>query len=335
MEKQHLGRLITGRSPVQVRLPQPASRGHHHGRTRRSFLPHHPGLASGVDRGRATRCLGGRDQRALRAPVTSLEINRVSNRGGFRPGVTETGVVISGIYCLDLNHATLAIQAEHGSRQPCRLLLRHGHLCVGHSCPHADADRLGTFDGTNNVATFDASGEGLLIFFDGTGKGRVIFNNGEVALSELSDGRRGSDNGRQEAFARAIAEGKSQIDAYAQAGYKVDPAGASSGQRSPSKLQAMRGGCPIKELQAKASSRSVYTLDKLVEMLVSDRKFARKCENPSASVSATVGIAKLLGIGGIAEQAKDPEAGTEEGAAAQPNPNVIAMKDAIRKLRGG
>jgi hypothetical protein len=145
------------------------------------------------------------------------------------------------------------------------------------------------------------------------------------------------DNGRQEAFARAIAEGKSQIDAYAQAGYKVDPAGASSGQRAAaSKLQAnAKVAARIKQLQAKASSRSVYTLDKLVEMLVSDRKFARKCENPSASVSATVGIAKLLGIGGIAEQAKDPEAGTEEGAAAQPNPNVIAMKDAIRKLRGG
>ena len=42
----------------------------------------------------------------------------------------------------------------------------------------------GKCDGTNNVATFNAPGEGLLIFFDGTGKGRVIFNNGEVALSE-------------------------------------------------------------------------------------------------------------------------------------------------------
>ena len=71
--------------------------------------------------------------------------------------------------------------------------------------------------------------------------------------------------------------------------------------------------------------------------LVEDREFARTCQNPSAAaaITATLGIAKLLGIGGIAEQAKDAEAATEEGAAAQPNPNVIAMKDAIRKLRGG
>lgn len=144
-------------------------------------------------------------------------------------------------------------------------------------------------------------------------------------------------NHRHEMFAQALAKGTGTVvQCYLDAGYSGKPE-ASGTRASASRLQAdanIQGR--VAELQAKASTRAVYTLDKLVKMLAADRKFARTCENPSAAVSATMGIAKLLGIGGIAAAAADPETETDEGAAAgAANPNVIAMKDALKKLRGG
>lgn len=116
--------------------------------------------------------------------VNAVDINRVANRGGFFQELTETAVVIDGIYCLDLNHVDTAIEAEMNPVSHVGFFFVSDTSASGTAAHTLTLTDLGTFDGTNNVATFDAPGEGLLIFFDGTGKGRVIFNNGEVALSE-------------------------------------------------------------------------------------------------------------------------------------------------------
>lgn len=45
----------------------------------------------------------------------------------------------------------------------------------------------GTWDGTNNTATFADKGDALTVFFDATGNGVVIHNNGAVALSLVEE----------------------------------------------------------------------------------------------------------------------------------------------------
>src|SRR4051794_6403786 len=118
--------------------------------------------------------------------VNAVDLNRVSNRGGYTQELTETAVVIDGIYCLDLNHATVAIEASMNPSSHTGFFFVSDTSASGTAAHTLTLTDGGTFDGTNDVATFNAPGEGLLIFFDGTGKGRIILNNGSVALSEAA-----------------------------------------------------------------------------------------------------------------------------------------------------
>lgn len=51
----------------------------------------------------------------------------------------------------------------------------------------------------------------------------------------------------------------------------------------------------VDELKAEHAERHVMTVDRIRDMLLEDRRFARKCETPAAAVSATMGLAKLYG----------------------------------------
>ena len=42
---------------------------------------------------------------------------------------------------------------------------------------------VGTFDGTNNIATFNAAGEAILVMLDSKGNGTMVINTGSVAMS--------------------------------------------------------------------------------------------------------------------------------------------------------
>jgi len=54
---------------------------------------------------------------------------------------------------------------------------------IGTTAAHTITLATGTFDGTNNTATFNAPGETLIVFgLDGT-TGVIILNSGEVALT--------------------------------------------------------------------------------------------------------------------------------------------------------
>jgi len=50
---------------------------------------------------------------------------------------------------------------------------------VGHTIIIAS----GSFDGTNNKATFNAAAEALIVSFDSSGNGRIVLNSGSVALA--------------------------------------------------------------------------------------------------------------------------------------------------------
>jgi phage terminase small subunit len=52
----------------------------------------------------------------------------------------------------------------------------------------------------------------------------------------------------------------------------------------------------VAQLKADAAERHVVTVDRIREMLLEDRLFARELETPAAAVSATMGLAKLYGF---------------------------------------
>jgi phage terminase small subunit len=96
-------------------------------------------------------------------------------------------------------------------------------------------------------------------------------------------------NPRHERFAQELAKGKSQADAYAEAGYAPSEPNASRLTRHD-KVQAR-----VAEIQERAAIRTEITLDTIIQQLAEDRAFARTLGNPSAAVAATMGLAKVTG----------------------------------------
>lgn len=97
-------------------------------------------------------------------------------------------------------------------------------------------------------------------------------------------------NPKHEAFAQALAKGKTQNEAYAEAGYR--PHDGNAARLSGNERIVRR----VAELQTKVAAKTEITLELLVDMFLEDRSLARTKEQAAAAVSATTGLAKLTGF---------------------------------------
>lgn len=98
-------------------------------------------------------------------------------------------------------------------------------------------------------------------------------------------------NVRHERFAQELAKGKTATEAYTAAGYKGDRTAAS--RLSTNVNVAAR----VKELQSKTVKKVEITVQSLADELEEARAIALKEGQTSAAVSATMGKAKLFGLG--------------------------------------
>lgn len=98
-------------------------------------------------------------------------------------------------------------------------------------------------------------------------------------------------NARHETFAQGLAKGMSATDAYAAAGYKGDRKAASNLWTN------MDVKDRVTELQSKAVKKVEITVDSLAQELEEARAIALAEKQSSAAVSATMGKAKLFGLG--------------------------------------
>ena len=98
-------------------------------------------------------------------------------------------------------------------------------------------------------------------------------------------------NPRHEAFAQALAKGKSATEAYALAGYKPN--------RSHASRLAANGNISsrVTELQQKVAKKVEVTVESLAGELEEARQIAVREKQTSAAVQATMGKAKLFGLG--------------------------------------
>jgi phage terminase small subunit len=97
-------------------------------------------------------------------------------------------------------------------------------------------------------------------------------------------------NSRQERFAQELAKGKSQVEAYALAGYKPHDSAAAR------LFGNVRIRDRVTELKERAAEKAEVTVADIVRQLDEDREFARAKDSAAAAVSATMGKAKVLGL---------------------------------------
>lgn len=98
-------------------------------------------------------------------------------------------------------------------------------------------------------------------------------------------------NARHEKFAQARAKGKTADDAYQDAGFKPHRGNASRLSANESILDR------VAELQSKTVKKIEITVDSLAAELEEARSLALEEKQSSAAVSATMGKAKLFGLG--------------------------------------
>lgn len=99
------------------------------------------------------------------------------------------------------------------------------------------------------------------------------------------------DNQRHEVFAQALAKGLSQDAAYAEAGFSPHRQNASRLMTN----DAVRRR--VTEIQSKAVRKAEITVQSLADELEEARAIALAEKQSSAAVSATMGKAKLFGLG--------------------------------------
>ena len=116
-------------------------------------------------------------------PVTVVTSGGAASVGGGTQELTVSGAVTPGIRHVELNHATVIVEATIASAD-----LHEGIFIVEDTSASGTAAHTltltgGTFDGTNTIATLNAPAELLVVYFDGDGNGTIIQNTGSVALS--------------------------------------------------------------------------------------------------------------------------------------------------------
>jgi hypothetical protein len=108
----------------------------------------------------------------------------MSAEGPYTPyseELTETGTVTPGVQSVELNHATVAIDATLAAPVEGFFIVKN--TSASGTAGHNLTLTTGTFDGTNSVVTFDAPNDALVVYFDSAGNGTIIENVGTAVLS--------------------------------------------------------------------------------------------------------------------------------------------------------
>ena len=117
--------------------------------------------------------------------VTALfsEINNVADVSARVQELLASGAVTAGKQSVELNHISVIIAATIADASNHQGLFIVKDTSASGTAAHTLTLTAGTFDGTNNVATFNAPNEALVVYFDSAGDGTIIENVGGVVIS--------------------------------------------------------------------------------------------------------------------------------------------------------
>lgn len=94
-----------------------------------------------------------------------------------------TGDVTVGVESVELNHATVPVLATIADAANHAGMFVVKDTSASGTAAHSLTLTSGTFDGTNNVVTFNAPDDALMVYFDSAGNGTIIENVGAAVLS--------------------------------------------------------------------------------------------------------------------------------------------------------
>lgn len=114
------------------------------------------------------------------AAITSGVVTTVLNTS---QELTASGAVTPGVQSVELNHATVAVEATIATSLAHQGLFVVKDTSASGTAAHTLTLTAGTFNGTNNVATLNAPLECLVVWFDSAGAGTIVENVGSVGLS--------------------------------------------------------------------------------------------------------------------------------------------------------
>ncbi len=112
------------------------------------------------------------------------EINNAADVSARVQSLIASGAITPGIQSVELDNDTVAIDstiADSAYHQG--LFVVKDTSASGTTAVHTITLTIGTFDGTNNIATMDAPNDALIIYFDSVGNGTIVANIGAVVLS--------------------------------------------------------------------------------------------------------------------------------------------------------
>ena len=96
---------------------------------------------------------------------------------------TASGAVTAGVNSIELNHATVAVEATIATLVAHEGVLHIKNTSASGTAAHTVTATVGTFDGSNNVVTLNAPAECIVLYIDSNGAGTILENVGAVALS--------------------------------------------------------------------------------------------------------------------------------------------------------
>ena len=103
-------------------------------------------------------------------------------------------------------------------------------------------------------------------------------------------------NQRQEKLAQVFVETGNKTEAYRQAGYSTNCTARTITGNVMRLFRTAKVLNRVAELQAEAAERHAVTIESLTADLREDRALAYSVKNPSAAVSAVMGMARLHGL---------------------------------------
>ena len=116
--------------------------------------------------------------------ATAAELNSAADVSGRTLAITASAAVPAGVQSLLMNHASVTIAATIASAANHQGIFHVKTVTEpGGGADHTLTLTAGTFNGTNNVATFADALDALIVYFDENGAGSILANIGSVALS--------------------------------------------------------------------------------------------------------------------------------------------------------
>lgn len=115
--------------------------------------------------------------------ATASEVNSSSDITARTEEHTVSGAVTAGIQTVELSHIDTVIAATIADSLNHQGIFIVKDTSASGTELHTLTLTIGTFDGTNNIATMNAGDEALMVYFDSAGNGTIIENVGGVVLS--------------------------------------------------------------------------------------------------------------------------------------------------------